>query len=112
MLVCMLLTWCIHPGFGVLASAVSGELFVQIVILRSVFPEKVCNESGLSAYVCEGGPYLCGLVCFLVEGRGGMSWGGGFVRVVRKSIVQHDIMDSLKFFLFIISQVVCVQPIV
>ena len=76
------------------------------------FPEKVCNESGLSANVCEGGPFLCGLVCFLVEGRGGMSWGGGFVRVDQKPIVQHDIMDSVKFFVFIISQVVCVQPIV
>ena len=76
------------------------------------FPEKVCNESGLSANVCEGGPFLCGCL-FSGRGSGGMSWGGGFVCVDREPIVQHDIMHSVKlFFVFIILQVVCVQPIV
>ena len=78
---------------------------------KASFLEKVCNVSGLSANVCEGGPFLRGLVCFPVEGRGEISGGGGFVCMDREPIVQHD-MDSVEFFLFIILQVVCVQPVV
>ena len=42
-----------------------------------------------------------------------LSWGGSYVCVDRESIVQHDVVDGIQFFfVFVILQVVNVQPVI
>ena len=40
------------------------------------FLENVSNKRGLSAHVCEGGPFLCGFIWFLAGGYVRLPWGG------------------------------------
>ena len=52
-------------------------------------------------------------VCFLFDVHGRLSWGGGYVCVDRKFVVKQDVMDGVQFFfVFIILQLVSVQPII
>ena len=70
---------------------------MRSVILRPVFLKRfVIKVVFLPMYV--KGTHFCVVVSvFLVWSHGRLSWGGGIVCVDRESIVQHDIMDSVKF---------------
>jgi len=86
---------------------------VRSVILRSVFLKRfVIKVVSLPIYV--KGSHFCVVVSvFLGGGHGRLSWGGGYVCVDRESIVQHDVMDGVQvFYVFVILQVVSVQPVI
>ena len=72
--------------------------------------ENVRNEGGLSAEVCEGGPFMCSFSGFWLGVTVGCL-GVGCVCVYREPIVPYDVVDGAQFFfIFVMLQVVGVQP--